>query len=168
MFRSLAALCLVAAPLLTAFAADEPVATEFVSKEGKFKATFPTKPETTEAKPKGGFAVTTTTAIPKPGQVFTVTYFDLPIDIPADKAKETLVALAGGIKGKTLSDKEVAVGKDKLPGRDAVYELPNAHIRQLMILDGKRIYQVIVGGPTKEDVTSKAADKFVDSFQVTK
>lgn len=37
-----------------------------------------------------------------------------------------------------------------------------------MILDGKRIYQVIVGGPTKEDVTSKAADKFVDSFQVTK
>lgn len=100
MFRSLAALCLVAAPLLTAFAADEPVATEFVSKEGKFKATFPTKPETTEAKPKGGFAVTTTTAIPKPGSVFTVTYFDLPIDIPADKAKETLVALAGGSRAK--------------------------------------------------------------------
>lgn len=166
--RILAALALAAGLGLTALAAYEKVeAKEFASKDGKFKATFPGPVKTTETK-AGGTALHTATAQPKPEVVYQVVYFDIPFEVPADKAQETLKQFASALKGMTLSEKDVKLGKEKLPAREAVYELTGAHLRQLMVLDGKRVYQVSVGGPKKEDVTSKAADQFVGSFRVTK
>jgi hypothetical protein len=170
MFRFIATLCLVAAPTLAVIhAEDQPEVKEFVSKDGKYKATFPGKVETKESTAKeGGATIYNATALPKPGKLFSVVYFDLPVEIPADKVKETLPMFLAGIKGKSLSDKEVTIGKDKLPGREAVYEMKGAHIRMLILLDGKRVYQVMVGGPTKEDVATKEADSFIKSFEITK
>ena len=82
--------------------------------------------------------------------------------------KEVLNTIVRGIKGKSITDKEVAFGKNKLPAREALYELPMVHIRQLIILDGQRVYQIIVAGATKDEVISKDADKFFSSFHITK
>ncbi len=168
MFRFPAALGLLLASFIPLLAAD-PEPKEFASKEGKYKATFPAKVETKETKGKDGKLTTyAATAQPKPGSVYTVSYFDFDKDIPEKLSKDFLAAIAGGIKGKAVSDKEVTFGKDKLPAREAVYELPKVFLRQLIILDGRRVYQVIVAGPNQDTVTSKDADKFVESFQITK
>lgn len=163
----LAALALVAAPALPASAADLEFK-EYAPKEGGFKVQFPGEPKASETKQAKGPTVYSVTSQPKPGHVYTITYLDLPAEIPANMVKETLPKFAAGIKGKAVSEKEVTLGKEKLPGRDAVYEMTGAHIRHYMILDGKRLYQVIVGGPAKEDVESADADKFIKSFQVVK
>ena len=166
MFRLLAGAAVLALAAFTARADDATEFKEYVSKEGKYKTQFPGKATATETKAKDGSSVYTVTSQPKVGQVYTITYLDLPTEIPADQVKKTLPLFAAGIKGKALSEKEVTLGK--LPGREAIYDMGNAHIRHFMVLDGKRLYQVIVGGPAKDDVTSKDADKFIKSFEVTK
>ncbi|MDB5306344.1 MAG: hypothetical protein JWO38_546 [Gemmataceae bacterium] len=168
--RTIAALGLLAglglAPLP---AADAPKgeAREFVSKDGKYRTKFPGEPKSTETT-AGGMTIHTTMLAPRSGEALTVVYFDLLVEIPAGQAKEMLKKFGAGIKGKVESEKDVSLGKDKLPGREVVYSLDKAVIRQLMVLDGKRVYQVLVGGPTRESVTSKEADAFVGSFEVTK
>lgn len=168
MLRIALALGLFALGFLPVLAADaEPE--EFTSKAGKYKATFPAKVETKETPKKDKqFATYTATAQPKLGHVFTITYFDFDIDIPANMQKEFIAAISSGVKGKVVTDKETTFGKDKLPARETLYELPKVFLRQLIILDGRRVYQVIVAAATKADVTSKEADKFIKSFQIVK
>lgn len=169
MSRFLLALALLSTVALTGRTDDKPETKEFASKEGRFKATFPSKTSESTTEAKGsGLAIVTVSSQPKPGSVFNVVYFDLPSEIPADQAKATLPKLASGIKGKELSVKDLELGKEKVPGRDAVYEVGKTHIRNVIFLDGKRVYQVLVGGVTKDEVTSKEADKFIESFRIVK
>ena len=59
------------------------------------------------------------------------------------------------------------IGTDKHPGRDVVIEKPTGVIRSRIVLADKRLYQVMLQG-TKEFVTSPLAERFFDSFDVTK
>ena len=72
-----------------------------------------------------------------------------------------------GPDGKVLTDKEIVVGVEKLPGRDLVIEKPAFFIRNRVVIAGNRLYQVMVQG-SKEFVTSKEVDRFFDAFEVTK
>src|SRR5207253_8701494 len=103
-------------------------------------------------------------------RMFTVAYTDLPIEVDAGQVKRTLTDYGRGLKGKggkLVSEKSVPVGTDKLPGRDVLIEQPNNYLRVRAVLHGKRLYQVIAAGP-KEFVTSKDADKVIESVEVVK
>ena len=52
-------------------------------------------------------------------------------------------------------------------GRDLLIEKPDGFLRNRVVIAGNRLYQVMVQGP-KEVVTSPSADRFIDSFEVTK
>ena len=61
-----------------------------------------------------------------------------------------------------------AVGKAvKHPGRDLLIEKPTTVVRNRVVIVGNRLYQVLIQGP-KQFVGSKDADRFFDSFEVTK
>lgn len=168
MIRLLSALSAVVLCALVGHAADPLEFKEFASKGGKFKVLMPGKVETSESK-KGDITTFAATAKPAAGKVFTVTYFDVKFDIPAAKSQEMLKLFGAGVKGKQVSDKEKTLGKNKLPARETVYEADQGvFIRSLLVLDGQRIYHIIYGAPNKDEVTSKDADKFFESFEVVK
>ncbi|MBN9122018.1 MAG: hypothetical protein J0I06_23230 [Planctomycetes bacterium] len=72
-----------------------------------------------------------------------------------------------GTNGKVIEDKEIEVGPEKYPGRDILIESPGGYIRNRAVIAGNRLYQVMVQG-TKDVVTSPSADKFINSFEITK
>src|SRR5262245_57814819 len=97
MLRPLVLLALVGFPGLLVAADPEP--TDFVSKEGRFKATFPGKVESGENKSaKGGSSFFARTML-APDTQFTVVYLDATVPFPADKIKEKLDELADVVKG---------------------------------------------------------------------
>jgi hypothetical protein len=148
-------------------AADDLQFNDYKSAEGRFFARFPGEVKVTTS--KGGNVPTTTHQVaPGGGLLFSVTYFDLPVDVPAEQVKATVRNFATSIKGKVVSAKDVKVGPDKRYGREVVYDRKDTFLRQRVTIDGKRMYAVVVGGTKKEDVTSKDADRFVDAFEVTK
>lgn len=166
MYRTAAAIVLVLLSVGLSSADDLQFA-DYKSEEGRFFARFPG--EVKVVTNKGGNVPTTTHQVtPGEGLLFAVTYFDLPLDIPADRAKATVRNFATGIKGKVVSEKDVKVGPDKRYGREVVYDRKESFLRQRVTIDGKRMYLAVVGGKTKQDVTSKDADRFLDAFEVTK
>lgn len=171
MRRLVGALGVVAVLALAAPAADPLAFTEFESKDGKYKVLLPGKPETAEKK-VGKLTVHSASvrlALGKESQVFTVSHFDLDVALPAAQAQAALKAFAGGVKGKALSDEEKTLGKAKLPARDSVFVTDKGvHVRNFLALDGQRVYHLVVAAPTKDAVTSKDANKFIESFEVVK
>ena len=66
---------------------------------------------------------------------------------------------------KVTGEKKVKVdGKDAL---EMMIESPQGFLRDTFFFSGKRIYQVMIGGP-KEVVAGKEADEFVNSFKFVK
>ncbi len=75
-------------------------------------------------------------------------------------------AAVRNIKGKLTSEKDVKVAGE--PGREIQIEAPGLGIyRARLVIIGDRLYQLVVAGP-EEIARSKDADKFLDSFKVTK
>jgi hypothetical protein len=172
--RTFALVTLVAAVALSARAADPPVEyRQFASSAGRYKVLFPgaVKSETTDVKtPAGDRKLTLDTVEVSEALVFLVTYIDTPDDVakaPAGPRLEKVRDATKGTDGKVLADKEVAVGADKHPGRDVLIEKPAAVLRVRIVIAGNRLYQVMIQGP-KEFVTAKDADRFFDSFEITR
>jgi hypothetical protein len=156
--------------------AQQPPAVEyqlFASSAGRYKVLFPgaVKTETTDVKTSTGpLKLTLDTATPAEGLIFMVTYVDAPDDVAKSAPGPRLDKVRDGNKGtdgKVLSEKEITVGVEKYPGRDLLIQKPNAVFRTRVVIAGNRLYQVMIQG-SAEFVGSKPADRFFDSFEVTR
>ena len=142
------------------------------SKEGKFSATFPDQPKTVTQK-AGGLELTIN-SVEKDKAVYAVIYSDMPDEVV--KATPGAKLLEGGEKGlvdnfkakvsKSGETKFKSNGKE-YPAREIMAEKDDLHLRVMIILVDKRLYQVFVVGP-KDMVTGKAADEFFKSFELAK
>lgn len=150
---------------------------EFASKEGHYSVLMPGTPTESTQKvptPAGEIVANIATVEQSRGVGYAVSYNDMPFD--ENQLKEpgavdkVLDGSANGqvtnVKGKLISQKPIKLGD--YPGREVYFEVPEkGEIRSRIFLVGKRLYQTMVQGP-KVTVTSKDADKFLDSFKLTK
>lgn len=145
----------------------------YASGAGKYKAEFPgaVKTETTDIMAgKDTLKLTLDSVELKGDTVFMVSYVDASDEGAKKPAAARLDRVRDGNKGasgKVLEDKPIEVGAEKYPGRDILIETPGGCIRNRAVIVGNRLYQVMIQG-SKEVVTSASADKFVNSFEVTK
>lgn len=147
----------------------------FASSAGRYKAQFPggVKTATTDVPAGNDTLKLTLDSVELKGDIsFTVSYVDASEEVakrPAGPRLEKVRDAVKGEKGKVLDDKEVTLtlGEEKFPGRDVLLETPNGFLRNRMVIVGRRLYQVMVQG-SKEVVTSDTADKFINSFELTK
>jgi len=98
-----------------------------------------------------------------------VMYNDYPDAVAQGNPQDMLGRVKDGTKGtsgKELADKEITLGK--VPGRDFLLDKEGQFYRARIYLDGNRLYQVIVSGAKKDEVTGATADKFLDSFEISK
>lgn len=146
---------------------------QYASTDGRFKVLFPgpVKTETVEVPAgKDKLKVTIDSVELRGGTTFFVTYVDAPEDVAKQDAGPRIDKVRDankGEKGKVLEEKNLTVGVEKYPARDVVLQLPDGHLRNRIVIAGARLYQVMVRGP-KDVVTSASADRFLDSFEVTK
>lgn len=146
---------------------------QYASSAGKYKVMFPgpVATETIAVKTSAGAQSLTLDSVSLPGATLFVVSF---IDVPADAANAPSAArldkirdASKGSDGKVLSEKNLTIGVEKLPARDVVIEKPGTAIRTRIVLSDKRLYQVMIQG-SKDLITSPSADRFLDSFEVTK
>jgi hypothetical protein len=148
----------------------------YESKAGKYKVTFPGTPKTEAKKVDDGEL--NTAMVDKDGGGFLVIYTDLGNEKLKDtKPKEILASgekgLVDNFKAKITSSKDIEFGKQKFPARQLAGEatIPGESItinlRMTIVLAENRLYQVFVFGP-KDLVMGKEADKFFESFEITK
>lgn len=164
--------------ILAASSLAEPPALEFkiiMSKEGRFRVDMPGTPKVTVQKTSIDNFYTFEVALPEPSTVrFAVSYIDLrDADVQgADPQKILQIWRDGARKGATFEDdKEISLGKAKIPGRDYRVQVKSAKGqvgREEMFLAGKRLYVLAVGGQVPKDyLNSKEANQFFDSFTIT-
>lgn len=147
---------------------------QYASTDGRFKVLFPGPVKTDTVDVPAGKDTTLKVTIDSVellgGTTFMVTYVDAPPEVakqdPSPRIDKVRDANKGD-KGKILDEKTLTVGVEKYPARDVVMQLPDGHLRNRIVIAGARLYQVIIRGP-KDVVTSASADKFLDSFEVTK
>jgi hypothetical protein len=156
-------------------AADSPKITfeKVTSAAGRFAADMPGQPaETTEKLPSGtlhSFAV-----MAAGPSVFRIKYIDFPEGEVTKKndPQGSLKAFRSGFReGKTFEgDKEISLGTEKIPGREYRLEADKGvFVRERLYVTGDRLYIVHVGSLNNKDfLGSDAANRFFDSFKITK
>lgn len=146
---------------------------QYASGAGRYKIMFPgdVKTETTDIQAgKDTLKLTLDSVELKGDTTFMVSYVDASDEVAKKPAGPRLDKVRDGNKGasgKVLTDKEIEVGMEKYPGRDLLIETPSGYIRNRAVIAGNRLYQVMIQG-SKDVVTSPSADKFIDSFEITK
>ena len=169
--RTLAVLGLVL--VLGAAGAKQPEFKLYASSEGRYKVLFPGPVKTTTTTVDSGkneLKVTFDVVELRAGTSFLVTYVDAPDEVAKAPTGPRLDKVRDANKGenrKVLADKDLTVGSEKYPARDVLIDKGESCIRNRVVIAGNRLYQVMVQGP-KDVVTSPSADKFLDSFEVTK
>lgn len=150
---------------------------KYTSKDGKYTATFPAAPKefsTPEADVKpamGLYKYFSAWHEPNKDLGYGVIYHDYPQGVIKDEPQIVLERVKDGTKGekgRIVEDREIALGTDKVPGRAFVINQGNYFYRARIFLKDNRLYQAIVTGKTKEDVSTPAADAFLNSFEITK
>lgn len=141
---------------------------EFISKEGKFKASFPGKPkEQTQSALGMKFKMF---LVEEKDGVFGVAYFDLPggnspnanqVDSILTNARKGMLQNMNG----TLIKEDRITLQGKYPGREIRADVPSkgAEMYCSTYLVNSRIYQVLILGKT-EWLNSDKARKFLNSF----
>jgi hypothetical protein len=155
---------------------QQPSIEKYISKEGNFAILFPGKPkETTQTtkSPIGDVKVYTATYATKDGNVYMVSYSDLPEE--ATKP-ENLVTLFEGVRegakgkdGEILDSGRFEFGPDKLPGYDldVKKDKGDQRVKFRVIVREKRLYQLAVVG-SKDFAQGKDAAAFLKSFEISK
>jgi hypothetical protein len=164
-----------AAPPTTAAAPAAGSWKEFTSKEGGFTVSFPSPPSEVKQAvktPVGNFEVNIV-AVEMPGdRGYVVTYHNLPDAVSKQPGAAELILetipqqLKGNTAGATLTGEIKKITQDGYPGRE--FNMKRANNGFLLVrayLVKNRVYQVIVAGP-KEMVSSKEAQRFLDSFHL--
>ena len=180
---------LLAASALMLFAvsaqADEPKPFDLKSKDGRFTVTFPSKPmETTQKVPLAGTdkEITVTNHVVEVGKgaAFIVAYNDYPEGVLAPEPQDTLKGVRDGNMGpnaKLGQDKEGTFGPNKLPMREITFTKNSKddkgnditlHFRNKLILDGTRLYQVMIVADNAKTLTNDTAKTYYESFKLAK
>lgn len=147
---------------------------KYVSKDGKYSAAFPAAPKETTAEisappPLGNTKQFISSLDVKADLTFMVIYNDYPEVVTMAVPQKVLSLVRDGSKGpagKVVSDGEIADANP--PAREYVLERDGTYFRAHTKLAGTRLYQIIVVGRKLEDVTSKPADAFIQSFEIAK
>lgn len=148
---------------------DEPM--KYKSKEGKFAVAFPagSKPKV-QTQDASGIEVKIY-MVDKGDKAYAVMTMLLP-EGAEDLPPKTL--LDGGQKGaveksgaKLLKAKDMSFGPKKLPAREVLVEKDGNQLRAYLIIDGRRVYMVLIGGPD-DFASGKEATAFLKSFEITK
>jgi hypothetical protein len=168
---------ILAVAVMAVFAAGlaaQPEKKDF-TKDGKFKAAFPTNP-TIETKTGGGLTQKLFLADYDKGKGgYLVVYADLSPDLlkapqPAQVLQSGEDGLKEYFKAKITKSMATTVGAKKYPAREITAEKEDAagawNLRGVIVLASNRLYQVYVFGP-KDFLTSKEADAFLASFEIT-
>ena len=172
--RTFALLGLFIAAGFAAAADPMPEYKPFASSAGRYKVLFPggVKTETSDVKTANGttLKLTLDSVQLDDDTLYVVTHVDAPDDVakqPAGPRLDKVRDANKGTDGKVLAEKELTLGDDKHPGREVLIQKPNLVIRNRIVIAGNRLYQVMIQG-SKEFVTSRDADRFFDSFEVTR
>jgi hypothetical protein len=143
---------------------------EFAPKDGRFRVLMPGTPkrEKQDTESDFGKGVLVMHTVERGGLIYGANYCDFPAAIkkaPADKVLDSSRdGCVDNLNGKLLLDKKVKLGEH--PGREVRVGVEGGRVfRARVYLVGRRLYQVVVFGPG-EKVTSKEADKFLDSFKL--
>lgn len=153
-----------------AFADKKPSATDYTSEGGRYSVTFPAKMKD-NAEPVATSAGNLTVVTSRGefgGAVYSVTYTDYPATFGIVAPKDLLDGVVNGMKGsdgKVTTTEQLTVGPAK--GRSVTITAGENTVRAKVLLLDDRLYIVMVSG--KKDTTRTAeADKFLDSFALTK
>jgi len=176
MFRSMlvgaAIICLALSRTAPAAAADlkfQPVASD----AGRFDVEMPGEPkETVEGAGTRDENHTFAVAMAGP-KVFRVEYIDINgVDLEGKDPLKVLRLYRDGFRKdvKIEGEKEVTLGKDKVPGLEyACQPQDGVFVRERLFLAGKRIYTLhVVAIGDKDFLDSGDADHFFRSFKITK
>jgi len=172
--RSIAAV--VALFAFSAAAAQDAKPFELKSKDGKFTVTFPGKPmETTQKVPLKGtdkqIVVTNNVVEVGKSAAYIVAYNDYPSGVLAADGKKVLEGVRDGNMGKDaeiVEDKAGTFGDAKLPMREFTFTKNKLHFRNKLILDGNRLYQIMIVADNEKALTGDMAKKYYDSFSLAK
>ncbi|HQR07515.1 MAG TPA: hypothetical protein PLN21_11870 [Gemmatales bacterium] len=147
---------------------------KFTSKDGKFTVLFPGKPHENKQKKTteiGDTLVTTNFVAIGNDLAFFVFFNDYSDIVKNSNPGPMLEGARNGIMakdGELVEDETIKFGPDKLPARRFLIKKPGGiYVKNMVILKGARLYQVMVLGK-KELVESKEAEKFCKSFDITK
>ncbi len=149
---------------------------DFTSKEWKFQARFPGKPETKQKAGPFGTQMTMFLTESRDGG-YIIGVADMPI--PADEPQTQIQARLDGARdgavrniNATLESSNAITLQEKFPGRELTAKLPpqpngpkDGILRGRIFLVGKRLYQVLIIG-TPAYVNSAKSAEFMDSFKV--
>jgi hypothetical protein len=178
MHRLLAPLSLLLTLLVSGVRAADPEPRQvlYVSEAGKFSVLLPSKPMrvTQKSMTEDGSSDIHFYIVDQQTQGLFVAYGDLPKGSVTDENRQ--MRLDGGrdgaiktVNGKLLSEKKITLGKTKHEGREILIQSGDgksfAFFRGRFYMVGDRYYQVFLLGP-ETFVKGKAADAFLDSFQV--
>jgi HEAT repeats len=136
---------------------------KFDSPEFNFSASFPGMPERSETDAALTFGAS------YGGSRFAVAVSELPADaIQTDSSDELFDrgrdATIAGLGGKLVS--EAQYHQSGFPGREYIVDVPaKGTTHKRVLLDGRRLYQVLVAYPTQSEIP-EAVQYFFDSFQL--
>jgi hypothetical protein len=166
------------ATTIVALAGEQPIqqpsGEDYTPKGGNFVVRFPGKPKETSQttkSPIGEVKVYTATYATSDGNVYMVSYSDLP---PGATKSENLGTLFDGVReGAKGKDGEILVGDrfefgpDKLPGYDLELKKGNQRVKFKVIVRENRLYQLAVVG-SKDFAQGENAAAFLKSFAFPK
>lgn len=148
---------------------DDPPPSKYTNKAGKYSIAFPKGAKVNVKKQENGNLVMYTAECQQDGKAYVVMYADFPEevkDVPPKVLFDGAQKGAAGDGGKVISSKDITVGKKKYPGRDVLVEKSGVKLKTRMVLAGVRLYVIIVGGED-DFASSKEAQKFLESFEIT-
>lgn len=152
----------------------QPKGEPYTSTDGRYAVKFPGTPKlgTQTAKSAlGDLKVHVATYATADANVYLVSYTDFPVAATKAENRGTLFdGVRDALKAKgTVTEKELAFGPDKLPGRELTVDRDKdkQRIKVRAVLRENRLYQVAVIG-TADFVGGKGATEFLDSLDLTK
>jgi len=137
-------------------------------KNGGFALRFPGKPKEntqTTSTPVGKLSIYTATFALPDGSVFLASFTEFPAEAVKPEVRGTLFdGVVKGLAGKTgkiVSEKEIAVGKEK--GREVLIDKGKQQMRfRLVVKDNRLIQLAAIGGG--EFIKGSAATTYLDSL----
>jgi hypothetical protein len=162
----------VALGVVSAFASDPQDWKEFAPAEGRFKALMPgtPKPYKLDTESDFGKGVLHMNTVQAGKTMYGANYCDFPAEVKKAPLKQVYDSSRDGavanLDGKLASENDIKLGD--YSGREIQIDVAGGKqlFRARVFLVDQRLYQVVVFG-SKEAVTSKDAEKFLDSFKLT-
>jgi hypothetical protein len=137
----------------------------FNCKEGSFSVMMPGEPKHTSESmtAPAGPTVLHSYEVDEGETVYLVTYSDYPTLDAAKSLEKGVKELAKALDGKVVSDKSISV--NGRPGRRVRVESKEMVALAMIVISGKRMYQVLFGTPVGAEPPPKA-EEFLSSFKI--